>query len=288
MDHELRKRGTRRAPGGSRSGRPGRCGRRPLRPIPEGRRIHRAGAGCRATPTARGGHRAQAASAPRTGAVPARVSARPPARWCVRHPRTAPSAASGNVRWTGSATARMATNGSSCTAATRAAMCDSMSTATASVLAPSANLADDNVTRASLPAIGAWIASGCERRIACDQRGVVAIRCPSAITSEATTSAPGRSADDNPPAIPKLTMPRQPADTARVNSSAKRWRSPPQTTKTPGPDAIRVSNARPVTATMRDFANNRLTPIDRPRAKLRALQPARGPTSGRRIAQEIP
>jgi hypothetical protein len=43
-----------------------------------------------------------------------------------------------------------------------------------------------------------------------------------------------------------------------------------------------------VTATMRDFANNRLTPIDRPRAKLRALQPARGPTSGRRIAQEIP
>src|SRR5947209_4573863 len=65
------------------------------------------------------------------------------------------------------------------------------------------------------------------------------------------TQVPGASAGDSPPATPKLMTPSAPSRMALEREAAKSLPLPLQITRTPGPAAIRASNAKPTTAISR-------------------------------------
>ncbi len=96
-------------------------------------------------------------------------------------------------------------------------------------------------------------ASGMVRISLCDHAASVSIRRDSDRIAVAITQAPGRKFGARPPATPKLTIPGQRPISARASamassSLAARFRPLPlQITLTPGPAAMRASNARPTT-----------------------------------------
>src|SRR5580704_7251798 len=69
--------------------------------------------------------------------------------------------------------------------------------------------------------------------------------------AEPMMQVPGRSAGDSPPATPKLMTPVAPSAMALDSEAAKFLPLPLQMTWTPGPAAMRASNAKPTTAIKR-------------------------------------
>jgi len=84
---------------------------------------------------------------------------------------------------------------------------------------------------------------------------LVGIRFDPERIAEPITQVPGRSCGASPPATPKLIIPGQSPKSVRASAIAavsiaiKLRPVPPQTTRIPGPAAMRASNASPTTMT---------------------------------------